>query len=337
MAGALNVLAKLKTALEPGGKEARRLMELIGEQFYTAADETPAMFQRGRKYALTDDGLSQQFGVRIDRDMGTAESGLPRPQSPGAGYFYDSNLAAKGPASMFSVDYPEMVKGGWGADNLNKDEIGEYFDPNTRFAEIDAFNLKSPRGEGGGGAGRGVYAAMYGSLLQDPRLVNYTSALSKRNEHRRSYNQSAALLRDPRLAKQILADTYQLPTNPDYRRPVRFRQLTPEGQVGLLQSEGALELMKRIGATARSADLYPGVREKLYDITTRVLPQSEDPADFALAADALRRSGAPAHLYDTIGASALRKAALVNDVVGGRPMRRSLLEGLEYRVGGRVA
>ena len=50
----------------------------------------------------------------------------------------------------------------------------------------------------------------------------------------------------------------------------------------------------------------------------------------------LRRSGAPAIMYDTVGDAALRRAALVNDIMERRSGRGHLYDLLEYSRGGRV-
>jgi hypothetical protein len=218
---------------------------------------------------------------------------------------------------------------------------GDLYGPETRFIEFDTSGLNDPNGHGGGGAGRGVYAAMYGSLLDDPNKINFASRLSPRNEHRRNYNQSAALLRDPRLARQILIDPYQYDganVVRDRPTPQEFMRRPPEDQVGAMQALGALQLYKRLGRTINHPDTYPDRVARMRSTFGDLLQHEEDPRSFAAGANLLRNSGAPSLVYDTIGASALRRAALVSDIVGERPggIRKSLLHGLEYRRGGVV-
>lgn len=327
MSAALNMLKRI---LALGGKDAERVATRVGDEFYRAAEEIPDMFQRGRKYALTDPGLEQQFGLQIDRSL--AQPGTS--SGSGSGFFIPPTGTARGSASMSVVDMPEMAKNRW--------DQGRIFDDfsklpmNARFAEIDASNLSKPGSHGGGGAGRGAYAAMYGSLLQDPRIINYTSALSARNAYRRNFNQAAALLRDPKLSKQIMVDPDQIRNMYDVSDAMQFRALVPEDQVGRLQIEGALQTLDRLEKTARHPEAFDDARGPLGRIMRETLQNAEDPKEFARAADLLRSSGAPAHLWDTVGASALRRAALVGDIVEGRRLRRDLFRGVEFRRGGAV-
>lgn len=325
MSAALNLLKRI---LSGGGRDAERAVVKIGDEFYRAADEVPDMFQRGRKYALTDPGLEQQFGVRIDRSLG-----------PEGAFIYDAGGNAKGPASLNTVPYDEMAKNRWDQGRVFGDS-GAFgsLPTNTKFTEFDTFNLATPRGQSnGGGAGRGVYAAMFGMMARDPNLLNYTSALTKRNAHRRSYNQAAALLREPSLARRIMVDPDQLTNTLDSAYdPMVFRRRSPEEQVGRLQSEGALSVLERLEKLQRHPETYDDARPHIRDLLTRGLAREEDPAYFARAADMLRRTGGPSHLYDTIGASALRRAALLGDIVEGDRVRRNLFSGLEFAQGGRV-
>lgn len=325
----------LRRILTGGGRDAERAVVKIGDEFYRAADDVPDMFQRGRKYALTDPGLEQQFGVRIDRSLGRPGTSA----GYGSGFFYPPHGAnADGGATLSVSDYPEMAKSRWDTGRVfgTAEDFGE-LPKNTRFAQIGAYDLHGKGSSAGAGEGKGVYAAMYGSLLQDPRVINYTSALTKRNAHRRSYNQAAALLRDPRLAKQIMVDPDQLTNTLDAAyNPMVFRRRSPEEQVGRLQSEGALSVLERLEKLERHPETFDDARPHVRDLLKRGLAKEEDPGYFARAADMLRRTGGPSYLYDTIGASALRRAALLGDIVEGDRVRRNLFSGLEFAQGGPV-
>lgn len=315
MSGALN---KLRAIMEAGGKEARALERLIGETFYDAADSVPDMFKRGRQFARGDEDLGKQFGVEIRR---------PDPYSAKV---YSRDGLARGPAEMSYVPHPDP------SDSFK-------FPYSRPRVEFETSLLAGPSSITNGafgtgtGSGRGVYGAMFGSLLENPDLVNVTSSLSSRNEHRRNFNQAAALLREPRLARQIAVDPYQLWGPAGEWDPERFMRRAPPDQVGSLQGSGALQTLSRLervyGKEPRDSDLRGPLRSLYEDL----IPRIEDPAEFKRGAGLLRRSEAEPRFYDTIGDSALRRAALVSDIVEGRPgARRHLFQGLEYRAGGRV-
>lgn len=309
-------LAKLRAVLEEGGKGARALERRIGEAFYEAADTVPDMFRRGRTYAKGDEGLSKQFGVEIRR---------PDPYS--AKVFSLDGLA-RGPAEMSYVYHPEP------SDSFQF----PYSRPRVTFetAELAGPTSVTQGAFGtGAGSGRGVYAAMFGSLLNEPDLVNLPSSLSSRNEHRRNFNQAAALLRDPRLAKQIATDPYQVWGA--LIEPEKFMTRPAADQVGALQGSGALQTLARLEATRAKEPSYSALRGPLRALYEDLIPRIEDPEAFKVGAGLLRKSEAEPRFYDTVGEAALRRAALVSDIVEGRPnARRHLFQGLEYRRGGRV-
>jgi hypothetical protein len=119
--------------------------------------------------------------------------------------------------------------------------------------------------------------------------------------------------------------------------PERFMRRPPEEQVGALQAQGALETLRKLetvyGKEPRDSPIK-GALQRMYE---ELIPRIGDPAEFTEAAGKLRRAEAAPHIYDTIGEAALRRAALVSDIVEGRPgARRHLFQGLEYRAGGRV-
>lgn len=328
MSGALRLLQRL---LDVDGRSARAVERTIGEELYRAADTTPDMFQRGRSFADGRAGLEAQFGVQFE-DLPQGDATLVN--LPGQRIEYAPTIsehvydAAISPKSALTK-------------NAGIAGSGSFYPNDTRFMEFDTSGLAPFGAYGGGGAGRGAYAAMYGDLLDDPRKINFASTLSQRNEHRRNYNQAAALLRDKRLAKQILIDPFQYDGSGltrDRPNPQHFMERSPEEQVGALQAQGALQLYRKILKTAEHPDVFPDRRDAIRGLLGDEFYHSEDPASFAAMANDLRTSGAPSREFDTIGASALRRAALLADIVGERPggIRRSLLTGLEYRRGGKV-
>ncbi len=329
MSGALRTL-KMLLDYKPK-RETQAIERAIGEEFYRAADTTPSMFQRGRSFAEGRAGLEDQFGVKFE-DLPQGNATLVN--LPGQRIEYPPTISEHEFELAIDPKYPFTKPSGIAGS-------GSYYQKDTRFMEFDTSGLAPFGSYGGGGAGRGAYAAMYGDLLDDPRKINFTSALSHRNEHRRNYNQAAALLRDKRLARQILIDPQQYTGATlarDLPNPKYFMERSPEEQVGALQAQGALQLYNKILKTANHKDTYPEMRDEVLGILGDDFYHSEDPASFAAMANTLRRSGAPSREYDTIGASALRRAALIADIVGERPggIRRSLLDGLEYRRGGKV-
>ena len=321
MAKGLNQLRKILLA---GGLDAKKAERLIGETFFTAADDVPGFFQRGRTFADGTKGLEEQFGTRVNREGNFAE-------------IFANDPRTLGPAILDTYSQKRMLEKMFANDNLRRAEISE-FPKQTNFVEYNTSDLEGPNLSGGTGAGKGVYATLFGMLNEDPYAVNFTSALTDRNKHRRSYNQAAAILREPKLGKKILIDPYQVTHTPDGKspRPRQFMKMDPVEQVGRLQAEGALQTLRRLENTMRSRDTYPAQLPMIRDIAEETVPFGETSGDFARAADNLRRSGAPASYYDTIGASALRKAGLIDDLFSQRGLRRDLFQGLEFRRGGPV-
>jgi hypothetical protein len=315
MSGAL---AKLRAILEAGGKEARAIERLIGETFYDAADTVPDMFRRGRRFARGDENLGKQFGVEIRRpDSYSAE--IYALNSPAKGHAEMSYITQPGPSDSFRFPYAR---------------------PRVEFDTTLLANRLNNFGDAfgsGGGSGRGVYGAMFGSLLEDPDLVNVTSSLSSRNEHRRNFNQAAALLREPRLSRQIAVDPYQLLGPAAESGPELFMRRAAPDQVGALQGAGALQTLARLEKTYSKESRDSALSGPLRSLYEDLIPRIEDPAAFKTGAGLLRKSEAEPRFYDTVGEAALRRAALVSDIVEGRPnARRHLFQGLEYRSGGRV-
>lgn len=307
-------LTKLLTALVNGASAQKKLERAIGEEFYRAADDTPDMFRRGRRYGQSRADLENQFGVQF-RDY------------PGS-----TSVAVPGASGKASMDYV-----------MNPDPSDTATFPRRRpRVMFDTSMLAPPGTYSGAGAGRGAYAAMFGTLLENPELVNMVAStgLTRRNEHRRNFNQAAALLRAPELSRQIALDPFQFAHQ---RRvdPEQFMKRSPIEQVGALQAEGALQTVRRLDETAHAAKGARGdaFAARLQEARRRAF-SSSDPADFSALATLLREGeafGVPKSLYDTIGEGALRRAALVSDIVDGRPgWREGLYSGLEFARGGRV-
>lgn len=314
-------LTRLLRAIVEGGATARAAERKVGEGYTRAAADESRMFQRGPSFARTDDGLEQQFGTRIDRSMGPE----------GALVWTDG--AARGPASWQDYSFADMAGAGV-VPHMTRREFNR-FPLGTTFREFDTSQMGTATGQGGGGAGRSAYATLFGALVQDPSLMNVSSSLSGRNQHRRNFNQAAAILREPRLSKQIIADPSQF-REAGMRDPMEFLRRAPSEQLGALQTEGALQTMSKVRRTARHSETYDTKRGDLQSIIDYLIPFEEDPLEFVKAANLLRRSGADPLAYDTVGASALRKAAIVDDIFNNRTVRKSLLPGLEFRRGGSV-
>jgi hypothetical protein len=115
-----------------------------------------------------------------------------------------------------------------------------------------------------------------------------------------------------------------------------MRRAAPD-QVGALQGAGALQTLARLEKTYSKESRDSALSGPLRSLYEDLIPRIEDPAAFKTGAGLLRKSEAEPRFYDTVGEAALRRAALVSDIVEGRPnARRHLFQGLEYRSGGRV-
>lgn len=324
MPGGLEIL---RAALASGGRDAARAVNAIGDRFYQAADDVPDMFQRGRQFGHNRWALGDQFGVHF----------APNPEEPGQTLVNTPGLRISDMATMTESPYDKAIADEvFGGSLRHARELG-----NRTMVGFDTSGLYDPNaGYGqfsGAGAGRGVYGAMFGSLLDDPDKLNYVTSLSARNQHRRNYNQAAALLRDPRLSRQILTDPFQVKHTERPIDQLDFLNMPPEHQVGTFQAEGALQTLNRLERLARNGQTFDEMRSPIRDIYEDIIPHSYDPYDFTRAAGILRRSGASPELYDTIGASALKRAALVHDIAAGTPDARAhLFSGLEFRRGGGV-
>jgi hypothetical protein len=303
----------------------------LGQVFMDQARDNPAMFQRGRSFADSLEGLQDQFGVEFSSYRGTA----PSPSSP-------MEMRVRGGMAAHPASYHAMTFGDY-LDGMPRSHVDirrgfQDLTDSSPIVEFDTtgFATSDTPLSAGGGSGRGGYAALFGAQRLNPGAVNFAEGLSGRNQHRRNYNQAAAIMRDPALADRIALGRDQVKLAARELPKGDFRGMAPSDQVGLLQTEGALRTMQRLGQTRIHPDTHPDIEPQIRRMIGELIPFEDDPSEFARAANILRRSGAPASYYDTIGASALKRAALAEDVLSGAPLRRHLFDGLEYCAGGSV-
>jgi len=326
----------------------------VGEAFMRAADDVPGMFTQGRSFASDAQGLADQFGVGVSRmrplnpaenpdDVGAlwgyampADERRPLPHSPRLMGATHTKLNLLNPR----VSTPSVV------DAL----VNGLLEGDQTHHVWDTTNLDITSGQGGR-----LYPAAFGALSnygQDHK--NISLALSGANQLRRSYNQAAALERDPSLASKILVNPTQLNSKYfDYNIPLStgaFHRMSPEEQVGVLQlaaSQGALSSMRN--SMLRNADrvLNPHGEEAL---KTAQRQRSMDRMDYAapaffsdpgnVSAEPLARGyqQSPAALSFPLGERSLRKLGIVQDALRGASFEdlAGRFPGLEYADGGSV-
>lgn len=266
MAGLAAVLGALERVREALGSPAA--LQRVGSQYALAADAHPGMFSRGRAY---QDDLSRQFGVGPILDIKPEERSALQ-------YWSRYRIPVKGQASL--MDPAQLIAEVKSRDELMPRAAGAYEDiraldrggllsGGADYHIFDTVGLRQNSGQG-----TQLYAAAFGNLLRHPNSVNVSEALSMANKLRRTNNQSAAILRDPRLSERIVISPSQI-TEREQAHPGaavkktpppfsgrRFHALSPEGQVGALQllsARNALKNLSYVHAVDEDKVLHPDV------------------------------------------------------------------------------
>jgi hypothetical protein len=351
VSGALELIRAALEAL--GSATARERLPQsaakVGETFMRGA-ELPGTFARGKQFAGTPQGLADQFGVGLRKPI-PMDSDLAKTYD----YYMSSNPSAvrpEGIPSLFgTLASKRMLLSGNAA---GFEPIGKLLDAGLLSNDRDYHVWDTSGLNAGAGEGQRLYGAAFGNLLnRGPEATNVTQGLSGLNQLRRSYNQASALMRDPRLAKQILVSPSQLKTlgvDPGY-----FHGMDPTQQVGALQlagAQGALTSMKnalevdadrvrnpytdptwRTNQRQRSVDMYGIAAPAFFNPSSSMVG---DPTSAKMLANAYQMS--PLSGNASIGPRTLTKLGIVQGALGGTSFDdlANRFQGLEYRRGGSV-
>lgn len=371
MSGALEMfeqaLGRLRMALHP--KLIRDAADQVGSQYSLAADALP-VFERGRRFANSPEGLALQFGT-------SPPTRIPKSDQLSSVYDYaispNPNGKAKDLGNLLAEvrDYPYMVNpgeaGGYDA-VIDLREAGLL----PRGADYHLFDTQGLRQNSG--EGTRAYATAFGNLRLNPNALNVATALSGANAKRRNANMASALLRDPSLSQNILinpsqlaADKYRLlndipPLNAAHNTenvwatPKSFHTLTPQQQMGalqMIQAHDSLAAMRAAYMRDRLRADAPYQTEKQAQETLGRLNAMRgmdyyaidalgggSPAPGALSGLARAYQSTPSSSLMPMGLKTLRNTRLVGDMLEGRDWKSvppELWEGLFYCDGGRVS
>ena len=320
----------------------------VGSMLMRAADDVPGMFERGRSFADSADGLAEQFGTG-------------QLKSPGMDYTGNDSYAYSIPAEEglphFRQDYPQLLGSVDRAVNMSKQQpmlppIGDLFKSGLMRDDKQYHVWDTSSLDPGSSQGTRLYPAAFGHLRNlGPEHVNVSEGLSTSNQLRRSYLQASALERDPSLADQVLISPSQLVRGGLELTPREFHRFSPEQQIGALQiagARGALESMRdaitgdmsRIRSGSKSEPSTRAQRQRHLDATNFIMPKFMDqpysPELTRATANAYQLS--PMSVLAPLGNRSLTKLGLVQDILKGASFEdlASRFPGLEYRTGGSV-
>jgi hypothetical protein len=324
--------------------------------FMRAADSEPAMFERGREFANSPQGLSDQFGTSpvLYPNRGSKLADL-------MDYQIRSDPAAR--YAAFPERDPAMLEGraqslvsilGDAPENsvLSLRDAGLL--SNTKL-----YHMWNTQGlSKGSGQGTALYPSAFGHLRnQGQSDVNMSGGLSGDNQLRRNYAQASAILRDPSMAQQILVDPSQLSRlPPGVLKSSEFHRMSPEQQVGVLQlsgAQGALNAMRQaIESNAKrlepdtftTSDPQRAIYRSMAARADAQMPpalerflQGED-AKSPASARTLARAYQQSPFAMPVGPRALTKLGVVDDTLrdAGLSSLSDRFPGLEYASGGSV-
>lgn len=314
MSGALKMLKAM--LLRDGESElVRRAEQAVGERFLTAA-ENPKMFVKPKDLGKDNDSILRNTGGSFQELSNGSFLYYP---SAGGAALHRPVTVARHMRSDLHRDAP------W----LTPQAVSE-LPVDGNFYRIDTADLHQ-----GTGAGKEAYGAIYQRILNDPKGHNFTDALTDANVLRRNYNMGAALMRDQKAGRRILLDSDQAPHHKNIDVG-EFRYRYPEEQLGVLQSEaalGVLERLQRLAGLQQDPNRRGALARIAEDLTT-----AQRPEYWRGAAELIRTpgKGGPQHNPGSklIGPSALKRAAIVNDLLDGKSIEPSFFEQLEFRHGG---
>lgn len=327
-AGALKMVADYieRIGADLSGRGSRK----VGEKFMELA-EKPDTFQRGRKYALTREGLGEQFGVKF----GGNYYGEP-------GYAYSILPTEDGaPATIRELGFDDLL-----ADAAipmlahSLAPLADQLERGKRYLSADTLAF-----DAGTGVGKKVYPALYGDILnQGPDARNIVESFTPENQVRYLHNRSAALMRDPRAAKQLMMYPPLLEkTGLSFKQ---FMNLDPVEQLGVSQKLGALNTLGALKSNLKRAEsssheMAPAFAEQLSYIPESLSSFTLVP-EYERMAKNLRNSRdlgglsalTPHQRPELYGPASLRRAGITLDTVLGKPVSSRAASGLEYKHGG---
>jgi hypothetical protein len=326
------------------------------------ANDVPSMFERGRSFADTAEGLGTQFGTAPPRTRPV--NAALNPDDLGSWYAYQiaADPKSKGLDGARLLGAAQDLRYLQAPSSIPYDSVLSAMQHGL-LNKDDAYHIWDTTGLwNNSGQGTKVYASAFGHLLnQGEQDKNITQGLSGVNSLRRSYNQASAIERAPELADRIIAAPSQfsalLPTS-NKKRLGEIQRMAPEQQVGALQlAAGASALHAIKEALQRDADILGGrsignkaeaamikrARQDSQDMIGLAAPRffgssslANTPSSAAEVARAYQTS--PFASGFGLGARSLTKLGIVNDALKGASFEdlASRFPGLEYRAGGPV-
>lgn len=307
--------ALARAAGESGGKGADK----VGAEFLSGAAR-PGTFQRGRDFAQTPEGLAQQF------DWGKLEPLMSNGRAdPNTLRAFDPNDPTSA-AFVFKMT-PEEVKR-YSA-RLTEDKGTNGYTPfvEAGLPEGEYHSYDTGAFTAGSGAGKRAYPSLYGNTLLTPDAFNIKDMLTGANAYRNNYALGNAIMRQPNAGERLLASPEQfqhLPVD-----VAALRTAGPERQVGSLQTEGALQTLRRLNTAA--GQVSPALSHTLQNLPLS-LTSSMSPSDLQAAFNAIQASRSTS--LQNVGPAALRKLGIVQDVLTGRPVDPTAFKQLEFKEGG---
>lgn len=314
----MSALADLLFQLTEAAKSPGAL-ERVGSAFNKGA-ALPGTFERGRGLADTPERLAAQFDVGAPESLGMGVTRFGNPKDPGSGGVL---------TEIKDIDELRSYLRGENALGMS----GGFENPGSLPSQAK-FHLYDTAGLGNStGVGKGMYPNLYAHTLADPNAYNVKAGLSGDNSHRVNYNLASMIMRRPDAGKRLLTSHSQFEHLLNDVEPVRFRTESPDYQVGALQSEGALQLLRRLGTAAKQHAGGP-TQQYIEDLPGRLSSQMPKESIEALA----RRLRAQSNSMSlrTIGPASMRKFGIVQDALQGRQISPAAFRGLEFKGGGPV-
>lgn len=339
--GALSKLDTLIAKLRGSSpEEFGRNAKVVGERLSEAAD-SPDFFERGRNFALTDEGLAAQFGVGPKRavlDPTDSEAFGPMAWRPGAddsmrrGLFRSAGLYEK------DLSY-DALRTNPSSSAVAADKAG-LLSPRNRYRVFDTVTLDS-----GSGQGTRLYPAAYGSLLTHPNMYNIVDGLSADNAIRRNYNQASAALRDPALADRIITAPSQLRDLPT-TNIADVHRMPAAQRIGALQLAGSTSTlaslrrqltagMSRLQNSQLSVPEATQLEFSLSQIAHRINRLDGTQGALSGLGDSVRRFG-DQHSVVPFGDRTARRIGLSLRALDGDRNFGDITRKMEYRQGGSV-
>lgn len=315
---AAELMARLLERLnEPGA------LERVGAAFNRGA-ELPGTFQRGRTLGDTPERLASQFDWSTPTPKyGDRNLYLPTPEDPTVG----AHIKTHDRKSLEDYWAKEL---GIGSTN----GVSPYLRPGALPDDANLFHLYDTQPlTASSRQGSRAYPTLYGNTLLTPGAYNVKGTLTGSNAHRNNYALASMIMRRPDAGERLLASPEQFVHLPMGDKGVaQLRRAGPDYQVGALQGEGALQLLRRLGT---ASELNPGLRV-LADEVPQWARSSTNPQTAERLGVGLRRADDTPSMW-TVGPKSLRKLGIVQDALDESPVDPGAFRGLEFRQGGAVS